>query len=191
MDQPSEFRAAVDQHRHFLKLLVRAQLGPEQRAVVDPSDIVQETLLEAHQKLHQFRGHSDAELAAWLRKMLAYNIADAFRAAGRQKRDPARELSIYAAFDQTCSGLASWLEAIQTSPSEAAVRNERLLRLAWALDQLPPSQREAVEQRYLHGCTLEEIAQQLNRTEPAVAGLLRRGLMQLRELMDEPNTKAL
>src|SRR5262245_41435683 len=91
MDELPKFRAQINHHRQCLKGLVRSPLGPDQRAAVDPSDIVQVTLLEAHQKLHQFRGSSDAELAAWLRKMLVFNIADAFRAAGRQKRDAARE----------------------------------------------------------------------------------------------------
>jgi RNA polymerase sigma-70 factor (ECF subfamily) len=190
MSQRPDFRASLDQHRHFLKLLIRAQLGPEQRALLDPSDIVQETLVEAHQKIDQFRGSSDAELAAWLRSILAYNIMDAFRAAGRQKRDCTREQSIHQAFDDTCSGMVSWLEAIQTSPSDAAQRNERMLQLACALDKLPVAQREAIELRHLHGLSLDEIARQLNRTQPAVAGLLRRGLEQLREMMDEPTSES-
>ena len=186
MSGPPEFTPALEQYRRFLKLVVRAQLGPDRRALFDPSDIVQETLLEAHRKLDQFRGGSEAELAAWLRQMLAHNLADAFRAAGRQKRDREREQSIHQAIDNTCSHIASWLEAVQTSPSGAASRNEQLLRLAWALDELPPAQREAVELRYLHACPLEQIAQQLGRTQPAVAGLLRRGLEGLRERLKEP-----
>ena len=188
MNGTSDFTPSLEQYRRFLKLLVRAQLGPERRAAFDPSDLVQETLLEAHRKLDQFRGQSEAELAAWLRQMLAYNLADAFRAAGRQKRDRAREQSIHQALDDTCSNMASWLAAVQTSPSGAAVRNERLLRLAWALDELPPAQREAIELRYLHACSLEDIAQRLDRTQPAVAGLLRRGLEGLRELLEDSDS---
>ena len=50
--------------------LARLRIDPRLRARLDPSDIVQQTLLIAHEKRTQFRGRSDAELAAWLRSIL-------------------------------------------------------------------------------------------------------------------------
>jgi RNA polymerase sigma-70 factor, ECF subfamily len=175
----------LEQFRHYLGLLVRTQLGPRLRAKFDMSDVVQQTLLDAHRQWEQFRGSDDAELAAWLRKMLACNLADAFRAWGRAKRDVSRERSLEALLDQSCSQLAGWLEAVQTSPSAKAVKNEELLQLAWALDQLPEAQREAIELHHLQALSLAEIAAFLQRSEAAVAGLLRRGLSRLRELLQE------
>jgi RNA polymerase sigma-70 factor (ECF subfamily) len=76
--------------------------------------------------------------------------------------------------------MASWLAADQTSPSQTAQRNEELLRLADALKSLPEPQREVVVLKHLRGWTLQCIAEQLGRTVPAVASLLRRGLEELR-----------
>lgn len=119
-----------------------------------------------------------------MRRMLSCNIADAFRALGAQKRDVALERSLDVPLDGTCSRLEVWLEAVQTSPSGKACRNEQLIRLAWAMGELPDVQREAVELHHLHGLTLAETAQAMDRTAPSVMGLLRRGLQRLRELLE-------
>jgi RNA polymerase sigma-70 factor (ECF subfamily) len=174
---------------HYLMLLARARLGPQQRAKVDPSDIVQQTLLDAHQKLDQFRGTTDAEMAAWLRKMLSCRVTDAFRALGRQKRDVALERSLDPQLDETCSRLEVWLEAVHSSPSGKASRNEQLVQLAEAMAQLPEAQRDAIELHHLHGLSLKETAEQLDRTGGSVVGLLRRGLVKLRELLAEPESR--
>ena len=70
-----------------------------------------------------------------------------------------------------------------TSPSGQAIRHEELFRLAEALAQLPEDQRMAVELHHLQDCSVAEVAGQLGRTEASVAGLLRRGLRRLRELL--------
>lgn len=148
----SDHKPEPEDFRHYLELLARTHLGPRYRSKLDPSDIVQETLLEAHQKRDQFRGSTDGEMAVWLRAMLSYNVTDAIRALGRKKRDAALE---------------------------------QLVRLAWALQQLPESQRLAVELHHLHGLTLRETAAQVDRTAAAVVGLLRRGLLKLRQLLND------
>ena len=73
----------VEQFRDYLLMLARMQLGPASRNKVEASDVVQQTLLEAHRKRDQFRGSCEAEMAGWLRQLLAFNLADAARAAGR------------------------------------------------------------------------------------------------------------
>lgn len=178
-------RPRPEQFRHYLKMLARMHSGARRHSRFDSSDLVQQTLLEAHQKLHQFRGESEAEMAAWLRRLLACTLADSLRHMGRAKRDIAREQSLHGELEQSCAQLTSWMAAVQTSPSRHAARNEELLRLAWALERLPEAQRKAIELHHLHGRTLAETAESLNRTEAAVAGLLRRGLRRLRQLLGE------
>src|SRR5260370_40925124 len=98
----------LEEFIEYLHLLARLQLGPRPQTHVEASDIVQQTLLEAQQKLHQFQGQSKEELAAWLRRALVHNLADAFRALGRAKRDVSRERSLEEALDQSASRLESW-----------------------------------------------------------------------------------
>ena len=181
-DAEPETDLALDRYRSYLLLLARLQLETRAQQKLDPSDVVQQTLLEAHAKQRQFRG-DDAGLVAWLRRALANNLRDAVRALRRGKRDARREVSIEAAVEQSSARLGDWLAAHHSSPSQKAARNEDLLRMAEALAALPDAQREAVVLHHLQGWSLSEVATQLQRSDAAVAGLLHRGLQQLRRLM--------
>jgi RNA polymerase sigma-70 factor (ECF subfamily) len=179
-DQPR--KRSLEEFRSYLLLLARIQVDPGPRHRIDPSDIVQQTLLEAHAKADQFQG-DDSALAAWLRQALVNNLRDAWRALRRDKRDLRREQALAEAVDQSSARLEHMLVAPPSSPSQRAVRNEDLLRLADALTQLPEAQREAIVLHHLQGCTLSETAHSLGKTDAAVAGLLHRGLRKLREIM--------
>src|SRR3954469_20742195 len=85
---------SLELFRAYLYLLARSHIGPRHRARLDPSDIVQQTLLNAHQNQSQFRGITEAEWMAWLRQILANHIADAVRGLARAKRDVKRERSL-------------------------------------------------------------------------------------------------
>jgi RNA polymerase sigma-70 factor (ECF subfamily) len=176
---------ALERFRDYLCLLARMRLDPRLRPKMDPSDVVQQTLLEAHQAIGQFRGHTVAEQAAWLRQILARNLANAVRDMGRAKRDVGRERSLDAALDESSSRLEAWLAAEGSSPSQKADRSEQVLRLAEALATLPAGQREVVVLRHCQGCSLAEIAGRIGRTPAAVAGLLHRGLKELRTRLAE------
>lgn len=172
----------IDRYRSYLLLLARIQLDGRAAAKVDASDIVQQTLLEAHAKQNQFTGDDDA-LAAWLRRALVNNLRDTMRALRRGKRDIRREASLDAQIDQSSLRLGGLIPAHQSSPSQQAVRSEALLRLATALEQLPEPQREAIVLHHLHGWPVVEVAAHLSKSDASVAGLLFRGLRKLRELM--------
>ena len=171
--------------REYLLLLARLQLDPRWQAKVDPSDIVQQTLLQAHEARDQFRGQNAAERAAWLRQILARVLSNTVRDLGRAKRDAGRERSLEVALEQSSARLEAWLAADQSSPSESVERHEQLLRLAEALAELPHDQREAVTLHHLQGWSLAELAKHLDRSESAVAGLLHRGFKKLREILHE------
>ena len=187
--EPREFPDAprLERLRDYLRLLTRVQLGGRCGGWLDPSDLVQQTLLEAYQKRDQFRGWTEAAQGAWLRAILARNLADAIRARGRQKRDFTRERSLEAELEASSVRLGAWLAADQSTPSGRAVRHEQAILLANALARLPEFQREALVLHYWQGCTLAEIAGHLDRTTDAVAGLLKRGLKHLRLILETPS----
>jgi RNA polymerase sigma-70 factor (ECF subfamily) len=173
----------LERFRAYLRLLARMHLDPRLQSKLDPSDVVQQTLLQAHQARTDFRGRSEAELTAWLRQILARNLAHAVRDLGRAKRDVGRERSLEAALDASSARLEAWLAAEQSSPSQQAHHNEQVARLAEAMEELPEAQREALVLHYWQGQSLAEIGQQLGRTPAAVAGLLHPGLKHLRTLL--------
>jgi RNA polymerase sigma-70 factor (ECF subfamily) len=175
----------LEGYRDYLRLLARVQLSPRLQAKVDPSDVVQQTLLEAHRCRDQFRGQNEAERLAWLRAILANVLAAAARRFSAAARDLGRERSLKVEVDLSSSRLECLLAADQTSPSERAARGEDLLRLAHAMACLPPGQRQVVELHHLKGMPLTEVAALTGRSRPAVAGLLFRGLNKLRELLPD------
>lgn len=175
----------VERFREYLCLLARAHLRPGHRSRVEASDIVQQTLLEAYGQREQFRGQSDGELAAWLKQILVHNLADALRGQERARRDVRREQPLEAAIEDSFCRAEGWLAAPDSSPSQQAMRIEQMLRLAECLATLPGDQREVVVMHHLQGWSLSQLAGHLQRSEAAVAGLLRRGLKSLREQMQD------
>jgi len=172
---------AVERYREYLRLLARMQLDHRLQGKLDPSDVVQQTLAKAHQNLEQFRGQTDAELAAWLRRILANTMTDAVR---KHHHEMKLERSFAETIDESSARLEAWLSADASSPSEQVMRQEQLLGLAEALGQLPDDQRRAVELRYLKDCSVGDVAEALGKTKAAAAGLLRRGLQALRDILD-------
>jgi RNA polymerase sigma-70 factor (ECF subfamily) len=90
-------------------MLARFQLPPVLRAKVDPSDIVQETLFRAHKNIDQFRGHTEAELAIWLRRILLNYLAEALRKLGTAGHQGEQERSLEMSGDQPSARLEGWL----------------------------------------------------------------------------------
>jgi RNA polymerase sigma-70 factor (ECF subfamily) len=175
----------LSRYRDYLRLLARLQFDPRLQAKMDASDLVQQTLLAAHAHRGQFRGGSEQEWLAWLRTILANTLAGAGRQFAAAARDLNRERSLQAGLELSSSRVEQWLAANHSSPSERADRGEQLLRLAEALAQLPADQQRVVELHHLKGCTVAEVAELLERSKPAVMGLLFRGLKQLRAYLQE------
>jgi RNA polymerase sigma-70 factor (ECF subfamily) len=177
--QPEE----LERQRSYLLLLARLQVGPALRHKLDLSGVVQQTLWEAHQAAEQVQVE---QWTAWLRRVLAHNLADALRKLAAGKRDVRRERSLEAALDESASRIEGWLAAQQSSPSQALQRQEQLAALMEALAQLPEAQREALVLRHCENWSLADISRHLQRTPAAVAGLLKRGLKQLRQHLRQP-----
>jgi RNA polymerase sigma-70 factor (ECF subfamily) len=170
-------------YRDYLLLLARIQIEPRLRGKLDPSDIVQQTLLQAHRKEDQFRGRTEAERAAWLRAILAHALADAARKYGQGVLG--RERSLEASLEESSHRIEQWLQDSSATPGQEVDRQEQLLRLADALARLPDDQRRAVELRHLQGLSVAKIGELMGRSTAAIGGLLQRGLRALRGMLDE------
>ncbi len=177
--------AELEGFRSWLGLLARLQVEPRFRAKFDPSDIVQQTLLEAVRDWPKFRGRSEAELAAWLRQILAHVLLhEVRRFGGARRRDVGREVSLEQALAESSSRLGNALAAPGSSPSEQAGRHELELRLADALARLPADYAEIILMRNVEGLSHEEAAQRMGRGVGAVRMLWVRALGRLRQELD-------
>jgi len=175
-----------ERYRDLLCVLARQfQLDPRLRRRFDASDLVQETLLKATQSLEQFRGGTEPELVGWLQGIMENALADAVRKARARKRDVAQEETLAVVVNDSSARLRNWLVAPDSSPSQRAEREEQLLRVAAALARLPQDQRDAVLLRDSLDTPVRTIAEQLGRSEKAIAGLLLRGRRKLRDLLQE------
>jgi RNA polymerase sigma-70 factor (ECF subfamily) len=170
--------------RQWLRGLAELRVSPRLRSKFDPSDVVQQTLLTAHEKLGQFRGCSEPELLGWLRQILRNHIATACRRFRAAARDIRREQALPAFGPGSSAGGGDCLGGDWSSPSQCVMRQEELHRLAAALAQLPEDQRLAVELHHLKGCTVAQVAEALGRSKQAVVGLLFRGMRNLRSFLD-------
>lgn len=177
----------LERYRGYLLMLSHRFLSEPLRRRVDPADVVQLTYLEAKRDLSAFRGETPAEFAGWLRGMLKNNLATAVtRHVTAQKRSLRREVNPggQEAGDSAGGGWIHQLPGSTTSPSGVAIREEAVLALLEALHALPENQAEAVRLRYMEGLPLAEIVERMGKSDTAVAGLLKRGLKNLRTRLD-------
>src|SRR5262249_35444909 len=166
--------------------LARVQLGQNLQGKVDPSDLVQEAFLEAHRDFGQFQGQTEAELRAWLRRLLATGLADQVRRfRGTRRRDLRLERQLAAALDQSSQALEGGLVAPGSSPSARAARREEAVRLAEALELLPVDYRDVLLLRHFQGLTFPDIARRLGKTLDGVKNAWLRGLARLRRTLEK------
>lgn len=171
--------ALLDRFRGLLRALAGRNIPGRINSRLDPSDVVQETCLNAYRGFHQFTGHGETELVSWLATILDNKITDACRqhlVAG--KRSVQRQRSL----DDSRAAPPPPVDA-KSTPSRQAMRAEDSLELARALDHLPPDQREAIYLKHFGQLSLAQLADHFGRSPEAVAGLLKRGLEQLRRQM--------
>ena len=172
-------------YRNYLKLLARAQLSLTLQVRVDPSDLAQLTLIDAHRAFGQFRGHSEQELTAWLRKILVRKLADQVKRHWSQKRDVRREQSLEAALTQSSQDVGRLLARQGSSPSDRLSRREQSVLLADALARLPDDYREVIIMRHLERKRFDAIAQALGRSNGSVRMLWTRALERLRHEVED------
>jgi len=174
----------LDICRQHLKDLANGPLSEELGADWDPSDAIQESLLEAHQGLTDFRGQQPEALWAWLRTILEHNVADRLKHQRRQKRNGGVQHSLEGFGRQQQTHRNAFI-ADQSTVSERVVRREHLQRLNVEIDDLPEHQARVFRMRHEQGMSLDEIAEQTGRTHASVAGLLIRATRRLNEFLEQ------
>jgi RNA polymerase sigma-70 factor (ECF subfamily) len=175
----------LERYRAILHLEAEAQIGPKLKVKCDASDLVQNTLTDACEGFPVFKGSTEPQFSAWIKRIHHHNLDDAIkRYAKAARRAVDREVPI-ASDSGSSRVLIGALAAAQSTPSQHVIKAERDLRLAEKIDSLPEWPRRAICLRFMKGMKLEAVAEELGRTVGSVAGLIDRGLKTLRKTMSE------
>jgi RNA polymerase sigma-70 factor (ECF subfamily) len=175
----------LESYSNYLTLLARVQIGRRIQGKVDAGDVVQETFLEVHRQIGAFRGTTEAEFVAWLRRILAGQLALTLRRyLGTKGRDVNLERDLGAQIDQSSQAMDGGFVAAGSTPSQQVSRREQAVLLADALDRLPADYREVIILRHLEGLPFGDVAARMGRSEDSVQKLWVRALANLRRSMD-------
>jgi RNA polymerase sigma-70 factor (ECF subfamily) len=176
----------LDRHRARLRRMAAVRMDRRLAARVDPSDVVQESLVEAHRQLSDYLLRRPLPFAAWLRQLAWERMLKLSRHhIGTQKRSVGREQAWpEAPPDESVLRLAGRLVASTTSPSRRAMREELRDRVREALGALAPNDREVLILRVLEQLSSREVAAVLGITERAAKARQTRALKRLRDLLE-------
>jgi RNA polymerase sigma-70 factor (ECF subfamily) len=176
----------LQMYRNYLTILATIRLGGKLRRRMNPSDLVQETMLAAHRDFAKFRGSSEPEFLAWLRQVLINCLHHAVEVHLRaKKRDVRREVpieQISAALDRSAMSFSQMLADRGCSPSASFARRERAVALADQLAQLKSDYRDVIVLRNLQGLSFEEIADRMERGTGAVRMLWLRAIDRFKQV---------
>jgi RNA polymerase sigma-70 factor (ECF subfamily) len=166
--------------------MVAMRLDPRLRGRVDASDVIQEGYLEAMKRLEEFIRDPAVPFYIWLRFLVGQRVQEQHRRhLGTSGRDVGREVSLYrGAMPGVRTGaLAARLLGNLTSPSQAAVRAERKIRLQEALNRMDPLDREILVLRHYEQMTNGNAAAALGLNESAASKRYTRALERLKEIL--------
>jgi RNA polymerase sigma-70 factor, ECF subfamily len=175
-------------HRERLRRMVEMRLDRRLQARVDASDVIQDAFLEVAQRLEEYLSKPTVPFFLWMRLVVGERLMNLHRHhLGAQMRDAGREVSLYrdALPAASSAALAAQLLGKHTSPTQAAVRAERLLRLQDAVNLLDPLDREVLSLRHFEHLTRAETAKVLGIEESAAAKRYIRALKRLKDTLAE------
>ena len=175
--------------RSYLGFAARAQVESWLRVKVDASDLVQQTMLEAHRDFAKFQGTTEQEWLGWLRRILAHNVSDFIRRyKGTAKRRVQKEVPFR---DPNISGPAPGVPepaAHDRTPSQELALLDDSLRVTEALSSLSADYQEVIVLRNLERLPFNEVAERMARSRPAVQMLWMRAIRKLQEALGEEQT---
>ncbi|WP_149498646.1 sigma-70 family RNA polymerase sigma factor [Roseiconus lacunae] len=177
--------AIIAKYEPYLRMLARTRMRQAYQAKIGASDMVQQAMMQAVAGFDGFRGGTEAELMAWLRKILAHHLCHLDRDLHRDKRDIRREQSMEQKLTASSMRLEGLLAGSDQTPSQNVVLGESVVQISQAIARLPDPQADAVRLHYLEGMKLSEVADELGKSTGAIAGLLHRGMKALRKQLGE------
>src|SRR5262249_43139479 len=164
--------------------IAERELDPQLKPKGGASDLVQQTLLEAVGNFTAFRGQTDEELKAWLRRLLLHNVVDFTRQyRDAEKREVARECRLQRS--TSSSEVAPELADSGTSQSAVAARREQAHAIKKALEKLPDDYRRIIVLRYEEERSFEEIGRLISLSANAARKLWARAIKRLRQESEE------
>lgn len=175
--------AALEGCRGYLLGIAERELDADLRAKGGASDLVQDTFLEAQRDFAGFRGETEADLLAWLRRLLLNNLANFARSYRRTaKRRIGREIRLPAS-SESSAGEAR-IAADGPSPSANMREGEDAAALQAAMARLPDDYRQVLTLRYEEGLTFDQIAEQMGRSPAALRKLWSRAVDRMQTEME-------
>jgi RNA polymerase sigma-70 factor (ECF subfamily) len=173
-------------HRGRLRHMIGVRLDRRLLARLDPSDVVQEVLMEAHEKLSDYLRDPPLPFYPWLRQIAWQRLVKIHQHHHARKRRVTHEgPALLELPDESVGDLAERLAASGTSPSRQALREELRLRVRAALRRLGERDREVLVLRYLEQLSLAEIAAVLGTNAGAVKSRHARALLRLQALLGD------
>jgi RNA polymerase sigma-70 factor (ECF subfamily) len=167
---PSARQQLLARYRDRLCRMVAIRLDRRLAARLDPSDVVQEALLDAARQLSGYLRDRPLPFYPWLRRFAWEHLVKLHRRhlAARKRSAAREERQALALPDESALELAQSLAAPGTSPSNHVLREELRARVRAALARLPEGDREVLVLRHLEQLSTGEIAAVLGISEAAV-----------------------
>jgi RNA polymerase sigma-70 factor (ECF subfamily) len=183
-------QALLGRNRDRLRRMVMVHLDRRLAARVDPSDVVQEALAEANQRLSDYARHRPIPFYPWLRQLAWDRLVELYRRHVRAGKRSVRreEPDALALPDESADLLAGKLVDRAASPSEHVLREELRGRVRTALDRLAPGDRQVLVLRHLEQLSTADAAAVLGIGQPAFKSRHLRALQRLRALLRENHT---
>ncbi len=175
----------LDRHRDRLRQMIAVRIDRRVAARVDPSDVVQEVLLEADRQLAGYLEKRPLPFFPWLRQIAGNKLMDLHRRhVSARRRSVSREEPAPARLPgESAWELADRLFATGSGPLAQVMRDEMRRHVREALDRLSERDREVLVLRHLEGLTTAQIAEVLGASEGAVHTRHLRALQRLGTLL--------
>jgi RNA polymerase sigma-70 factor (ECF subfamily) len=183
--EPAAVDRLLDAHREALRHVIDLRLDPALAGRIDASDVVQDVLLEASQRLTEYLRNPAMPFPLWLRHIARDHIIDAHRrhrVAQRRSLDREQPIVPSALADRSSVELAARFLDPEQTPASAAIQHELEQRVRAALTGLDEDDREVITLRHFEQLSNQEVARTLGLTEAAASMRYLRALRRLRAL---------